>query len=96
MIWRNIQKHANFIFVFTFIYQDEDQRSAFGYQQTLMYGRYSKALGEQLKEEARRIRHLEKQRKEEYRKQMKELRYKKLLYSRWGHKWPNSIYWNSL
>jgi hypothetical protein len=55
-----------------------------------MYGRYSKALGEQLKEEARRIRHLEKQRKEEYRKQMKELRYK-----RGGSTKPSS-YWNSL
>ncbi len=54
--------------------QDGDQRSAFGYQQTLMYGRYSKALGEQLKEEAKRIRQLEKQRKEEYRRQRKELR----------------------
>jgi hypothetical protein len=39
-----------------------------------MYGRYSKALGEQLKEEAKRIRQLEKQRKEEYRRQRKELR----------------------
>ena len=42
-----------------------------------MYGRYSKALGEQLKEEARKIRQLEKQRKEEYRRQRKELRYRR-------------------
>jgi hypothetical protein len=55
-------------------HQDEDQRSAFGYQQTLMYGQYSKALGQQLKEEAKKIKQLEKQRKEEYRRQRKELR----------------------
>merc|ERR1719187_277092 len=45
-----------------------------GYQQTLMYGRYSKSLGDQIKEEAKRQRVVEKLRKKEYRKRKKELR----------------------
>merc|ERR550525_946781 len=34
-----------------------------GYQQTLMYGRYSKSLGDQIKEEAKRQKVVEKLRK---------------------------------
>merc|ERR1719323_1960894 len=38
-----------------------------GYQQTLMYGRYSKSLGDQIKEEAKRQKVVEKLRKKELR-----------------------------
>lgn len=41
------------------------QEHDFGYQQTLMYGRYTKDLGEYAKEEARRIKQIDKQRKKE-------------------------------
>ncbi len=35
---------------------DEENKSAMGYQQTLMYGRYSRSLGEYAKEESKRQR----------------------------------------
>ena len=39
--------------------EDEDERqTAMGYQQTLMYGRYSKALGDYAREEAKRQKYL--------------------------------------
>lgn len=42
-----------------------ERRHDFGYQQTLMYGRYTKDLGEYAKEEARKLKALEKKRKKE-------------------------------
>merc|ERR1719495_897791 len=45
-----------------------------GYQQTLMYGRYSKSLGDQIKEEAKRQKVVEKLRKKEHKKRKQELR----------------------
>merc|ERR1719209_827762 len=45
-----------------------------GYQQTLMYGRYSKSLGDQIKEEAKRLKVVEKLRKKEHKKRKQELR----------------------
>jgi len=47
---------------------------AMGYQQTLMYGRYSRSLGDEIKEEAKRQQLVEKRRRKEYRKRKKELR----------------------
>jgi len=48
-----------------------------GYQQTLMYGRYSKTLGEYAKEEASRQREIEAQRKKDTKRRMRELSGKK-------------------
>merc|ERR1740131_516042 len=45
-----------------------------GYQHTLMYGRYSKSLGDQIKEEAKRQKVVEKLRKKEHKKRKQELR----------------------
>jgi len=53
---------------------EEERMGAMGYQQTLMYGRYSRSLGDQIKEEAKRHQLVEKRRKKEYRKRKKELR----------------------
>ena len=54
--------------------EDEEGVGAMGYQQTLMYGRYSRSLGDQIKEEAKRQQLVEKRRRKEYRKRKKELR----------------------
>eukprot|EP00092_Neocalanus_flemingeri_P009389 GFUD01010103.1.p1 GENE.GFUD01010103.1~~GFUD01010103.1.p1 ORF type:complete len:1007 (-),score=275.67 GFUD01010103.1:1080-4100(-) len=53
---------------------EEEGMGAMGYQQTLMYGRYSRSLGDQIKEEAKRQQLVEKRRRKEYRKRKKELR----------------------
>lgn len=58
--------------------KDDDERvrdvgAAMGYQETLMYGRYSKSLGEYAKEEARKQREVELRRKKEARKRLREL-----------------------
>ena len=53
---------------------DDDGKSEMGYQQTLMYGRYSKSLGDQIKEEAKRQKVVEKLRKKEHKKRKQELR----------------------
>jgi len=55
---------------------DEDitsATSAMGYQQTLMYGRYSKSMADEIREQARRHKLVEKRRKKEQRKRRKEL-----------------------
>jgi len=49
------------------------QSSAMGYQQTLMYGRYSKSMADEIREQAKRHRLVEKRRKKEQRKRRKEL-----------------------
>ena len=46
-----------------------------GYQQTLMYGRYTRDLGEQLKTELKRQKLLEKTRKKELKRIKTDLRY---------------------
>ena len=43
----------------------EDDRVGMGYQQTLMYGRYSKTLGEMAKEEAKKQKIIERQKRKE-------------------------------
>lgn len=53
---------------------EEGESGAMGYQQTLMYGRYSKSLGDQIKEEAKRQKVVEKLRKKEHKKRKQELR----------------------
>ena len=53
---------------------EDDGPGAMGYQQTLMYGRYSRSLGEELKEEMKRQKMLEKTHKREYMKIKTELR----------------------
>ena len=53
--------------------EDEDRSSAMGYQQTLMYGRYSKSLGDYAKEEAKRQKILEKKRKRQIQKRNEEI-----------------------
>ena len=53
---------------------DDDAPGAMGYQQTLMYGRYSRSLGDELREEVKRQKMLEKTHKREYRKIKTELR----------------------
>ena len=53
---------------------DDDGPGAMGYQQTLMYGRYSRSLGDELREEMKRQKMLEKSHKREYRKIKTELR----------------------
>ena len=51
-----------------------DDKSEMGYQQTLMYGRYSRSLGEFAKEEAKKKqKHIEAQRRRETKKRMREL-----------------------
>ena len=55
-----------------------DGKSEMGYQQTLMYGRYSRSLGEFAKEEAKRQRRdIEIERRKESKKRMRELSGKK-------------------
>ena len=54
--------------------EEEEGMGAMGYQQTLMYGRYSRSLGDEIKEEAKRQQLVEKRRRKEYRKRKKELR----------------------
>ena len=53
---------------------DREEQGAMGYQQTLMYGRYSRSLGDQIKEEAKRQKVVEKMRKKETKKRKQELR----------------------
>ena len=53
---------------------EEGESGAMGYQQTLMYGRYSKSLGDQIKEEAKRQKVVERLRKKEHKKRKQELR----------------------
>jgi len=53
---------------------EDQEESAMGYQQTLMYGRYSRTLGDQIREEAKRQKLVEKRRKKESRKRKRELR----------------------
>ena len=57
-------------------YEEEDGGGlgAMGYQQTLMYGRYSRSLGEELREEMKRQKMLEKTHRKEFRKIKNELR----------------------
>ena len=58
--------------------EDEDGKSEMGYQQTLMYGRYSRTLGEFAKEEAKKKqREIEIQRRKDSKKRMRELSGKK-------------------
>ncbi|KAL7019495.1 hypothetical protein ACKWTF_011136 [Chironomus riparius] len=52
---------------------DDDATSGLGYQNTLMYGRYTKDLSEYAKDEARRLKQLDKQRKKDDRARNKEL-----------------------
>lgn len=52
---------------------DDDRQTAMGYQQTLMYGRYSKALGDYAREEAKRQKILDKQRKRRLHKEREEM-----------------------
>ena len=54
--------------------EEEEGMGAMGYQQTLMYGRDSRSLGDEIKEEAKRQQLVEKRRRKEYRKRKKELR----------------------
>lgn len=54
--------------------EEGEEAGAMGYQQTLMYGRYSRSLGDQIKEEAKRQKMVEKLRQKEYRQRKKELR----------------------
>jgi len=62
--------------------EEEEGMGAMGYQQTLMYGRYSRSLGDQIKEEAKRHQLVEKRRRKEYRKRKKELRGRGECYQR--------------
>ena len=58
-------------------YEDDrgaDDMGAMGYQQTLMYGRYSRSLGDELREEMKRQKMLEKTHRKEFRKIKTELR----------------------
>ncbi|CAB4059445.1 CLCN2 [Lepeophtheirus salmonis] len=52
---------------------DDERQPAMGYQQTLMYGRYSRSLGDYAKEESKRLKLIDKQRQKEYRKRKREL-----------------------
>lgn len=52
---------------------DDESESGLGYQNTLMYGRYTKDLGEYAKDEARKLKILEKRRKQEDKARNKEL-----------------------
>lgn len=51
----------------------DDEKTAMGYQQTLMYGRYSKSLGEYAKEEAKRQKMVERRRRRQSRRRQAEL-----------------------
>ena len=53
---------------------DTGELGEMGYQQTLMYGRYSRSLGDQVREEVKRQKSVEKRRKKEYRRRKRELR----------------------
>ena len=53
---------------------DEEVAGAMGYQQTLMYGRYSRSLGDQLQEEMKRQKMLHKTHKKEFMRIKTELR----------------------
>ena len=58
-------------------YEDDtgaNDMEAMGYQQTLMYGRYSRSLGDELREEMKRQKMLEKTHRKEFRKIKTELR----------------------
>ena len=59
---------------------EEAGAGAMGYQQTLMYGRYSRSLGDELREEMRRQKMLEKTHRKEFRKIKNELRCKQLKF----------------
>jgi len=61
---------------------ENERMGSMGYQETLMYGRYSRSLGDKIKEEAKRQKLVEKRRKKEYRKRKKELRGKGECYQR--------------
>ncbi|XP_032593473.1 chloride channel protein 2 isoform X3 [Drosophila grimshawi] len=52
---------------------DDDTEEGLGYTHTLMYGRYTKDLGEFAKDEARKLKLLEKRRKQEDKQRNKEL-----------------------
>jgi hypothetical protein len=54
--------------------EEEHEAGAMGYQQTLMYGRYTRSLGDQIKEEAKRQKVVEKMRRKENKKRKQELR----------------------
>ena len=54
--------------------EDEEVAGAMGYQQTLMYGRYSRSLGDQLQEEMKRQKMLHKTHKKEFMRIKTELR----------------------
>ena len=55
--------------------EDEDEEvGAMGYQQTLMYGRYSRSLGDELQEEMKRQKMLHKTHKKEFLRIKTELR----------------------
>ena len=65
---------------------EEAGAGAMGYQQTLMYGRYSRSLGDELREEMKRQKMLEKTHRKEFRKIKTELsgrtaRQDKVLYA---------------
>jgi chloride channel 2 len=51
----------------------DDDKSAMGYQQTLMYGRYSKSLGDYAKEESKRQKILDKRRRKQTARRTAEL-----------------------
>ena len=53
--------------------EDDENQPAMGYQQTIMYGTYSKALGDYAREEAKRQKVEEKMRKRRTRKETAEL-----------------------
>ena len=53
--------------------EDDERQPAMGYQQTLMYGSYSKALGDYAREQAKRQKVMDKQRKRRLRKHRAEL-----------------------
>uniref|UniRef100_A0AAG5CXU7 Chloride channel protein n=1 Tax=Anopheles atroparvus TaxID=41427 RepID=A0AAG5CXU7_ANOAO len=53
--------------------QSDDEEPGLGYTHTLMYGRYTKDLGEYAKDEARRLRLLERRRKKDDKARNKEL-----------------------
>ena len=56
---------------------NDEQATSMGYQQTLMYGRYSRSLGDYAKEEAKKQRMIEAQRKKDTKRRMRELSGKK-------------------
>ena len=57
-----------------YIEDGDIEPGAMGYQQTLMYGRYSRSLADELKEEMKRQKMLEKSHKREFKKIKSELR----------------------